>query len=58
MIDNFFQELPHRTSKELKRLALEMKNRYDVSKMSVVFSTYHSIKVISESQKNYHLTFP
>jgi predicted helicase len=51
VVETFTHELSYPSTTEPKRLALEMKERFDKSKMSVVFSTYHSIEVISQSQK-------
>jgi len=38
-----------------ERLAVEMAKRHDSNHMSVVFSTYHSIEVISQAQKKHQL---
>ena len=47
-------ELDYPATTNAKRLAEEMQSRHKEHKMSVVFSTYHSINVISEAQ-NSHL---
>ncbi len=36
---------------DAKRLAVEMQNRHDAHHMCVVFSTYHSLDVISRAQQ-------
>ena len=48
-------ELQYPATTEPSRLALEMKSRYDAEHMNVVFSTYHSIQVISDAQHQYQL---
>lgn len=48
-------ELQYPATTDPERLALEMTKRHDAEHMSVVFSTYHSINVISEAQNQYRL---
>lgn len=47
----FAHELRYPATTEPKRLAAEMGKRHDDQHMSVVFSTYHSIDVISRAQR-------
>ncbi|MCP1216470.1 DEAD/DEAH box helicase family protein [Acetobacter orientalis] len=49
-------ELGYPATTTAKRLATEYQKRHDVTHMTVVFSTYHSIKVISDAQKEF--SFP
>ena len=57
--DDDFQMLVHElqypATTNPKALAQEVSKRHDTQHMSVVFSTYHSIDVISEAQKKYNL---
>lgn len=55
VVQTFAHELRYPATTEPERLAMEMAKRHDVEHMSVVFSTYHSINVISEAQKLYQL---
>lgn len=48
-------ELQYPATTNPKRLAEEMTARHDALHMSVVFSTYHSINVISEAQNQYNM---
>src|SRR6185312_2768591 len=48
-------ELQYPATTEAKHLAAEIAKRHDVKHMDVVFSTYHSINVISRAQKQYDL---
>lgn len=48
-------ELQYPATTNPERLALEMSKRHDADHMSVVFSTYHSINVISEAQNQHKL---
>ncbi|HEY2344625.1 MAG TPA: type ISP restriction/modification enzyme [Xanthomonadaceae bacterium] len=48
-------ELQYPATTEAKHLAAEMAERHDASHMDVVFSTYHSIDVVSDAQKKYDL---
>lgn len=54
--DDDFQMLSHElqypATTDAKRLAAEMAKRHDAQHMSVVFSTYHSIDVISDAQQH------
>ncbi len=50
-VQTFTHELRYPATTEPKRLAAEMAKRHDAQHMSVVFSTYHSIEVISQAQK-------
>ena len=51
IVQTFTHELRYPATTEPSRLAIEMLKRYDGEHMSVVFSTYHSIDVISKAQK-------
>ncbi|MBA5608281.1 DEAD/DEAH box helicase [Duganella sp. FT3S] len=55
VVQTFAHELRYPATTEPARLALEMAKRHDDEHMSVVFSTYHSIEVISKAQKQYNL---
>ncbi|WP_139363993.1 type ISP restriction/modification enzyme [Leptospira kirschneri] len=54
-VETFAHELQYPATTQPERLAIEMKKRHDDEHMSVVFSTYHSIDVISLAQKNHEL---
>lgn len=54
-VKTFVHELRYPATTNSARLAEEMAKRHDASHMSVVFSTYHSIDVISRSQKDFAL---
>ncbi|TDF66049.1 type ISP restriction/modification enzyme [Cupriavidus sp. L7L] len=54
-VQTFVHELRYPATTDAARLAAEMAKRHDASHMSVVFSTYHSIDVISRSQKEFGL---
>jgi len=54
-VQTFTHELRYPATTDAKRLAEEMEKRHDKQHMSVVFSTYHSIDVISKAQKKYGL---
>lgn len=54
-VQTFAHELRYPATTEPKRLAEEMTKRHDDKHMSVVFSTYHSIDVISKAQFEYKL---
>jgi predicted helicase len=54
-VQTFMHELRYPATTEAKRLALEVDKRHDTRHMSVVFSTYHSIEVISQAQRKYGL---
>lgn len=51
IVQTFVHELRYPATTDAARLAAEMAKRHDASHMSVVFSTYHSIDVISRAQK-------
>ena len=54
-VQTFTHELRYPATTEPSRLAAEMTKRHDDQHMSVVFSTYHSIDVISKAQKAHGL---
>lgn len=54
-VQTFMHELRYPATTKPERLAVEMTRRHDVHHMSVVFSTYHSIDVISKAQKEFDL---
>lgn len=54
-VNTFAHELRYPATTEPKRLAEEMAKRHDDQHMSVVFSTYHSIDVISKAQQEFKL---
>ncbi|WAW05090.1 DEAD/DEAH box helicase family protein [Oxalobacter formigenes] len=54
-VQTFAHELRYPATTDPARLAEEMAKRHDSSHMSVVFSTYHSIDVISRAQKGHGL---
>jgi predicted helicase/antitoxin component HigA of HigAB toxin-antitoxin module len=55
IVQTFAHELRYPATTDAKRLAAEMLKRHDSDHMSVVFSTYHSINVISDAQNSYGL---
>jgi predicted helicase len=55
IVQTFTHELRYPATTNAQRLAVEMAKRSDIHHISVVFSTYHSIGVISEAQKAYGL---
>jgi len=55
IVQTFTHELRYPATTNAQSLATEMDKRHDGSHMSVVFSTYHSIQVISEAQQGYNL---
>ena len=55
VVQTFMHELRYPATTNAKSLADEMAKRHDAAHMSVVFSTYHSIVVISEAQKKHGL---
>lgn len=55
-VQTFMHELRFPATTKADRLAVEMNRRYDTQHMNVVFSTYHSIDVISKAQKEYGLS--
>lgn len=50
-VQTFKHELGYPSTTDPERLAKEIAKRHDVDHMTVVFSTYHSIDVISRAQK-------
>lgn len=50
-VQTFMHELRYPATTDAASLAKEMDKRHDATHMSVVFSTYHSIEVISQAQK-------
>lgn len=54
-VQTFTHELRYPATTDAKRLSEEMEKRHDKQHMSVVFSTYHSIDVISKAQKKFGL---
>jgi predicted helicase len=50
IVETFAHELRYPATTDSKRLAVEVKKRHDGSHMSVIFSTYHSLDVISRAQ--------
>ena len=50
IVETFAHELRYPATTDAKRLAVEMAKRHDDQHMSVVFSTYHSLDVISRAQ--------
>lgn len=55
IVQVFAHELRYPATTKADRLAEEISKRHDSQHMSVVFSTYHSIAVISEAQHKYNL---
>ncbi|MFC0134544.1 damage-inducible protein [Massilia eurypsychrophila] len=55
VVQTFAHELRYPATTQPGRLAMEMAKRHDAEHMSVVFSTYHSIDVISNAQKEHQL---
>jgi len=54
-VQTFTHELRYPATTHADRLATEMLKRHDADHMSVVFSTYHSIDVISRAQHDHGL---
>ncbi len=54
-VETFVHELKYPATTEASKLFDEMDKRYDSEHMSVVFSTYHSIAVISQAQHKFGL---
>jgi len=54
-VQTFVHELRYPATTQPDRLAEEMLKRHDSTHMSVVYSTYHSIDVISRAQKEHGL---
>jgi predicted helicase len=55
IVETFAHELRYPATTDSKRLALEVAKRHDAQHMSVIFSTYHSLDVISRAQKKFGL---
>lgn len=55
IVETFAHELRYPATTDAKRLALEVAKRHDAAHMSVIFSTYHSLDVISRAQKKFGL---
>lgn len=55
VVQTYAHELRYPATTNAARLALEMTKRHDPQHMSVVFSTYHSIDVISRAQHEHML---
>jgi predicted helicase len=55
VVQTFVHELRYPATTKADRLAVEMTRRHDDTHMSVVYSTYHSIDVISKAQHQYGL---
>jgi len=55
VVQIFMHELRYPATTDAENLACEMNMRNDATHMSVVFSTYHSIEVISKAQKKHKL---
>ncbi|MEE7627046.1 DEAD/DEAH box helicase family protein [Methylobacter sp. Wu8] len=55
IVQTYTHELRYPATTDAGHLAKEMSKRHDSHDMSVVFSTYHSIAVISKAQKEYDL---
>jgi len=55
IVETFAHELRYPATTDSKRLAVEVKKRHDANHMSVIFSTYHSLDVISRAQHLYGL---
>ena len=55
IVQTFTHELRYPATTNAARLAEEITKRHDSQHMSVVFSTYHSIEVISKAQQQHNL---
>lgn len=55
VVETIEHELMYPATTDAKRLSTEFTRSYDENHMNVIFSTYHSIQVISEAQKKYGL---
>ncbi|MBU2987255.1 DEAD/DEAH box helicase family protein [Saccharophagus degradans] len=53
VVQTFAHELRYPATTKADKLAAEMAKRHDDAHMSVVYSTYHSIEVISKAQKEH-----
>ena len=54
-MQTFIHELRYPTTTEPRHLAQQANQRHDSSHLTAVFSTYHSIEVISRAQRDYGL---
>jgi predicted helicase len=55
IVETFAHELRYPATTDARRLAEEVKKRHDAQHMSVIFSTYHSLEVISRAQRDHGL---
>lgn len=55
IVQTFAHELRYPATTKPEKLATEIAKRHDDQHMSVVYSTYHSIEVISKAQEQYDL---
>lgn len=55
IVQTFAHELRYPATTNAARLAEEIARRHDAAHMSVVFATYHSIKVVSDAQNSFGL---
>ena len=55
IVETFAHELRYPATTDAARLAFEVGKRHDAQHMSVIFSTYHSLDVISRAQKKFGL---
>jgi predicted helicase len=55
VVETFAHELRYPATTDAGRLAIEFKKRQDKTHLNVVFSTYHSIDVVSKSQLQHGL---
>lgn len=55
VVQTFVHELRYPATTDGASLAREMEQRHEDSHISIVFSTYHSIDVINNAQKNHNL---
>ncbi|OYW75879.1 MAG: hypothetical protein B7Z37_11175 [Verrucomicrobia bacterium 12-59-8] len=55
IVETFAHELRYPATTDAKRLAFEVLKRHDAQHMSVIFSTYHSLDVLSRAQKKFGL---
>lgn len=56
LVKTYIHELQYPATTDSKKLAKKVKEKHDVEHMTVIFSTYHSIGVISEAQQLYNLS--
>jgi len=55
IVETFAHELRYPATTDARRLAEEVRKRHDANHMSVIFSTYHSLDVLSRAQKEFGL---